>query len=187
MSINWTPWSFPAQGSTAPGSSITVLPASTTGQYALFISDPNGYIYTTAGNPQIGWGDWTWVAQGQAAPGSPVTAIPLANAVNEYALFIASPNGEVMTTAGGVQRGWRTWSSVAEGSTTPGQLIAAAPINAELDQYALFITDPNGYTYWIAGDAKASWGDWSWIAEGQASPNSLITALPIAGTNIFIL
>jgi hypothetical protein len=187
MSINWTPWSFPAQGGTAPGSSITVLPTSTAGQYALFISDPNGYIYTAAGNSQIGWGDWTWVAQGQAAPGSPVTAVPLANAVNEYALFIASPTGEVMTTAGGVQRGWRAWTSVAEGSTTPGQLITAAPINAELDQYALFITDPNGYTYWIAGDAKASWGDWTWIAEGQATPNSPITALPIAGTNQFIL
>jgi hypothetical protein len=164
-----------------------VLPTSTAGQYALFISDPNGYTYTTAGNSEIGWGDWTWVAQGQAAPGSPVTAVPLANAVNEYALFIASPTGEVMTTAGGVQRGWRAWTSVAEGSTTPGQLITAAPINAELDQYALFTTDPNGYTYWIAGDAKASWGDWTWIAEGQASPNSPITALPIAGTNQFIL
>ncbi len=49
MSITWTPWSFPAQGSTAPGSSITVLPTSTAGQYALFVSDHNGYIYTTAG------------------------------------------------------------------------------------------------------------------------------------------
>ena len=187
MSLNWTPWSFPAQGATAPGSSITVLPTSTAGQYTLFISDPNGYIYTAAGNPQVGWGEWSWVAQGQAAPKSPVTAVPLANAVNEYALFIASPTGEVMTTAGGVQRGWNAWTSVVEGSTTPCQLISAAPINAELDQYALFITDPNGYTYWIAGDAKASWGDWTWIAEGQASPNSPITALPIAGTDQFIL
>jgi hypothetical protein len=187
MSINWTPWSFPAQGGTAPGSSITVLPTSTAGQYALFISDPNGYIYTAAGNTQVGWGEWSWVAQGQAAPKSPVTAVPLANAVNEYALFIASPTGEVMTTAGGVQRGWNGWTSVAEGSTTPGQLITAAPINAELDQYALFITDPNGYTYWIAGDAKANWGDWTWIAEGQATPNSPITAIPIAGTDQFIL
>ena len=187
MSINWSPWSFPAQGSTAPGSPITVLPTSTAGQYSLFISDPNGYVYTAAGNTQIGWGDWTWVAQGQAAPGSPVTAVPLANAINEYALFIASPTGEVMTTAGGVQSGWRAWTSVAEGSTTPGQLITAAPINAELDQYALFTTDPNGYTYWIAGDAKASWGDWTWIAEGQATPGSPITALPIAGTDQFIL
>jgi len=187
MSINWTPWSFPAQGSTAPGSSITVLPTSTAGQFALFISDPNGYIYTASGNSQVGWGEWTWVAQGQAAPGSPVTAVPLANAVNEYALFIASPTGEVMTTAGGVQRGWSAWTPVAEGSTTPAQRITAAPVNAQLDQYALFLTDPNGYTYWIAGDAKAGWGDWTWIAKGQATPNSPITALPIAGTNQFIL
>jgi hypothetical protein len=58
-------------GSTAPGSSITVLPTSTAGQYALFISDPNGYLYAAAGNTQIGWGDWTWVAEGQARQGPP--------------------------------------------------------------------------------------------------------------------
>lgn len=124
---------------------------------------------------------------GPSAPGSPVTEVPLANAIDEYALFIASPTGQALTAAGGVQRGWRTWASVAEVSTTPGQLITASPINAESDQYAMFTTDPNGYTYWIAGDAKTSWGDWTWIAEGHATPGSPITALPITGTDQFIL
>jgi hypothetical protein len=183
MSLNWSAWSSPAQGNTLAGTPITAIPISNApGQFALFIADPGGYIYTASGNNQVGWGDWSWVAQGHAAPGSQITALPLTTAPGEFVLFIASPAGEVMTTSGSAQKGWAPWANVAEGSTSPRQLITAVPVATSLGQYALFIADPNGYIYTATGNAQIGWGDWTWVAQGQAAPGSPVTALPLAAS-----
>jgi hypothetical protein len=180
MSIVWSRWINPAEGRSSPGSPITAVPIATApGQFALFIADPGGYIYTASGNAQVGWGEWSWVAKGQAAPGSPVTALPIPSAPGTFALFIANPSGEVFTTSGNAEVGWAAWTNVAEGSTSLKQLITAVPITTAPDQFAIFIADPNGYIYTASGNAQVGWGKWSWVAKGQAAPGSPVTALPI--------
>jgi hypothetical protein len=181
MSITWAPWTNAAEGTSLPGSSVTAVPIPTApGEFALFIADPGGNIYTASGNAQLGWGEWSWVAQGQAAPGAPVAAVPIATAPGQFALFIASPAGEVMTTSGNAGTGWALWSPVAEGSTSPGQRITAVPIATAPGQFAVFIADPGGYIYTASGNAQLGWGDWSWVAQGQAAPGSPVSAVPIA-------
>ncbi len=61
-------------------------------RFALFIADPNGGIYTAAGDPQGGFGPWASVSEGRSMPGAPVTAVPWGN---RFALFIADPNGGI--------------------------------------------------------------------------------------------
>jgi hypothetical protein len=87
-----------------PGSFIASVPY---GQgFALFITDPNGGIYTIGGDPQ-GFGRWSNVpgirffSMGNeppmnAKPGSPVTAVRYGQGL---ALFVADSNGVIYATS----------------------------------------------------------------------------------------
>jgi len=55
------------------------------------------------------------------------------------------PLGGVYTTSGNADDGWRPWTSVSEGSSTPGAPITAVVIGQ--DRVALFVADPNGGVY----------------------------------------
>jgi len=79
-----------------PGSPVTAVPYGE--QFALFITDPSGGIYTIGGTPDGGWGGWSLVPDPQdsfrAAPGSAVTAVPYGG---QLALFVTSNSGEIST------------------------------------------------------------------------------------------
>jgi hypothetical protein len=66
---------------------------------------------------------------------------------------------------------WQSWSSVSEGSSTPGASVAAVPWK---DSFALFISDPNGGIYAII--ATPGYG-WESVPGLTSKPGSPITAL----------
>jgi hypothetical protein len=93
-----------AQGATTPGAPVTaVLDPNTGVPITLLVTDPNGGIYTSSGNPQGGFGSWSYVnpASGpdfRAAPGSPVTAH--ATGTGSFTAFATRTDGLVSFTSG---------------------------------------------------------------------------------------
>ncbi len=70
--------------------------------------------------------------------------------------------------------GQSPWTTVAEGSSTPG-----APVTAVLtgqDRIALFLADPNGGIYTMSGFGT-NWGQWTTVAEGSSTPGAPVTAV----------
>jgi hypothetical protein len=78
----WSLWSGVSEGSSTPGARVTAVPWGN--RFALFIADPNGGIYTAAGDPQAGFGPWRSVSEGSSTPGAPVMAIPWGNNIALY-------------------------------------------------------------------------------------------------------
>src|SRR5258708_521260 len=102
---NWDPWSTVAEGRSTPGAPVTAVGLANE-RFALFVTDPNGGIYTASGNAAQGWGDgWSPVADGRSTPGAPVTAVGLAN--ERFALFVTDPNGGIYTTSARAPHGGR--------------------------------------------------------------------------------
>jgi ribosomal protein S6E (S10) len=67
------------------------------------------------------------------------------------------------------------WTSVAEGSSTPG-----APVSAVVtgpDRVTLFLADRNGGVYTASGNANIGWGQWTSVAEGSSTPGAPVTAV----------
>src|SRR6266446_6535979 len=67
------PWRSVSEGSSTPGGPVTAVPWGS--GFALFLADPNGGIYTAAGDPHAGFGPWGFVVDGLTAPGAPVSAV----------------------------------------------------------------------------------------------------------------
>jgi hypothetical protein len=66
---------------------------------------------------------------------------------------------------------WNDWTSVSDGATAPGALVTAVPW---ADDYALFISDPNGGIYAIK--ARPGFG-WEAIPGLTSKPGAPVTAL----------
>src|SRR3954452_21767017 len=94
--IFWAPWSTVSQGTTVPGSLVSAVKSE------LYLTDPNGGVYTTLGSAERGWGPWTRVPGLRSVPGSPVTAVDTISSSERgrTALFTTDHNGEVHTTLG---------------------------------------------------------------------------------------
>jgi len=65
--MGWNPWSSVSEGSTKPGGAITAV-AVGAGQFALFLADPRGGIYTALGGPKLGWGSMVQCVGRQHGP-----------------------------------------------------------------------------------------------------------------------
>jgi hypothetical protein len=149
MGLLWQNWILVSEGSTAPGGSVTAVPFE--GTFALFISNPDGYVYTIKATPGFGWR--LVQSNRRTLPGAPITALYDGSI---FTLFMADENGEVCTTAGlpyQVQD-WQEWIPVSEGSTAPGGSVVALPWD---DSFALFIADPNGAVYTIRATPGFGW------------------------------
>jgi hypothetical protein len=88
-------------------------------------------------------------------------------------LFLADPAGGVYTCRG-VGDHWGPWSTVSEGSTTPG-----APITAVADfegRINLFLANPAGGVYTCRGFGS-DWSGWSSVSEGGTVPGGTLTAV----------
>jgi len=70
---------------------------------------------------------------------------------------------------------WVPWSSVSQGSTTPGAPVTAVPWG---QQIALFLVDPNGGIYTTGGDPQAGYRPWAYVPGISARPGSSIAAVP---------
>jgi hypothetical protein len=84
---------------------------------------------------------------------------------------MADANGEIFTTSGIPYQGWDPWTSVSEGSSTPGAPVAAVPWEGS---FALFIADPNGGIYAIK--AVPGFG-WELVPGRSTKPGAPITAV----------
>jgi hypothetical protein len=175
-------WSSVSQGSTTPGARITAVLAPG-GTYTLFLADPHGGVYTAGGSPAEGWGDWAPVSlqTGTTTPGAPVTAVLAANGTYTLFMFSADPGVGVATASGNPAQGpggWGDgWSSVSQGSTTPG-----APVSAVLapdGTYTLFLADPHGGVYTASRSRAGGWGEWAPVSlqTGSTTPGATVTAV----------
>jgi hypothetical protein len=73
---------------------------------------------------------------------------------------------------------WVPWSTVSEGSTTPGGWVTAAPWG---QRFALFLADPNGGIYGTGGDPQGGFGPWGLVPgrnPGWTTPGGPVTAVP---------
>jgi hypothetical protein len=83
-----------------PGSRVTAVETPAfPGQFALFLTDPDGQVQTT-NNIQGGWDLWSSPSEGGSRPGAPVSAVELSQFAAGVALFVADPNGGIYTTSG---------------------------------------------------------------------------------------
>ena len=155
MKLVWYFADAPVGGQKYAGARLTAVPWGE--RVALFITDPNGGVYTTAEGPYV-WGPWAGVSEGRSTLGAPVTAVPWGN---RFALFVADPNGGICTAVGDPQAGFGPWSSVSDGRSTPGAPISAVRIPWSPDLLALFVTDTNGVIYASLGNPDQDWGPWS--------------------------
>ncbi len=166
MSLTWNPWATISQGSTLPGAPIAVVTWGNS--FALFLSDPNGGIYGTKAINGFGWEE---VPGRFSKPGASITALPALERLEEFVLFMAATNGEVVTTTGAPYQGWAPWTSVSQGSTLPGAPVAAVPWDGS---YALFLSDPNGGIYGIKAIPGYGWEE---VPGRLSKPGASITAL----------
>jgi hypothetical protein len=67
---------------------------------------------------------------------------------------------------------WQPWTSVSEGSSTPGAPVAAVPWEGS---FALFISDPKGGLYAIK--AVPGYG-WQLVPGHFSKPGAQVTAVP---------
>ena len=65
-------WTSVSQGGNTPGAPITAV-LSAPNRITLFLSDPEGGIYTASGFGDQ-WGSWTSVSDGASTPGAPITS-----------------------------------------------------------------------------------------------------------------
>jgi hypothetical protein len=154
-----------SEGRTTPGGPVTALSPNIGSPITLFLTDPNGGIYKTSGDPQKNWDPWSYVPGITAAPGSPVTAV---GQLGSFALFITDINGGIWTTVGDAENGWKPWSQVPGITAQPRSPVTALGS-------ALFITNINGEVYTTAGAGPQGW---TWVEQGIAAPGSPVTAVP---------
>jgi hypothetical protein len=74
--------------------------------------------------------------------------------------------------------GWRPWTSVSEGSSTPGSPVSA--LSATPNRIAVFLADPAGGVYTTLGNAADGWRPWTGVSEGSTTPGGTISAVVIA-------
>src|SRR5438105_1697044 len=181
MNLISDPSSSVLESGVVPGAPITAVAyAQHPGQFALFFTDPHGEVYTILENATTGWGPWSSVSQGSTTPGAPITAVASAPQTGRVALFVADRGGEVYTNSGSAATGWDGWSSVSQGSTTPGAPITAVAYAQQPGRFALFVADRGGEVYTNSGNAATGWDGWSSVSQGSTTPGAPITAVAYA-------
>ena len=149
---DWQPWDINtvAQGQSLPGAPITAVGLGRN-RVALFLADPNGGVYSIAGNPVTQrWGGWIFVPERLTTPGAYIT--PVVMSADQVAVFFAAANGEVFSAWGNPRTGvWQKAKSVSEGSTTPGGHVSA--VNLGNNRVAVFIANnPAGVVFSTYGN-----------------------------------
>jgi hypothetical protein len=184
-----------SEGRSTPGAPVSAVShdyAQPTGQkFHLFITDPNGGIYTIIGDPQAGFELWQNVSPRdplscanfsqlfRAAPGSPVTVVQF------FTLFVADMNGRIALTSG---RGadWLCWFQLGQVSARPRSPITAVRWG---NGFALFVTDASGGVYTSSVPdlfpvSNYEQVPWSGLPLVSAVPGSPITAVAIGESHI---
>ena len=140
----WAPWSSVSQGSSTPGAPIAAVPWEAS--FALFASDSQGGIYAIKAIPGYGWES---VPGRTTKPGGQITAVSwnYGAGPTRFLLFMADVGGEIFMTSGVPYQGWDPWTSVSQGSSTPGAPVTVTPSPAITLFFTLFVADPSGGVY----------------------------------------
>lgn len=118
-----------------------------------------------------------------ASAGSPVTATPFDD--DRLAFFLANPQGGIYTASGTPPRDFGGWSTVSEGSTTPGGRVT--PCDLGDGRIALFVADPGGGVYSCVGSPSGGYGPWRTAAEGGTLPGASICAMSLGSGRVRLL
>ena len=111
---------------------------------------------------------------GTTTPGAPVTAVLAPGGTYTLFMFSADPGVGVATASGNPAQGWGGgWSSVSQGSTTPG-----APVTAVLGPdgtipdgiITLFMADLGGEVSTASGNPAPGWGEWAPVSPARRAP-----------------
>jgi hypothetical protein len=164
----WNLWTSMSQGSTTPGAPVAAAPWQE--EFALYLSDPNGGIYSNAGDPVNGAEEWQYVSGLKAKPGAPVTAV---NWKNSIAIFTTDSTGGVWCAYGDPVPIPPPWKSVSQGQTLPGAELTA--YTQDPSSVTLFLTDPNGGIYYCSGAPDVGWGLWRQVPGLLIKPGSPVT------------
>ena len=176
MSLDWSPWTIVRDPfRTTPGAPITAVPWGMGGRFALFVTDPNGGVYTSGGDPfRRWWQPWTSVSEGRTTPGAPITVVPWGAG---FALFIADPNGGVYTTVGNPNAPFGPWRIVSDPfRTTPGAPLTALVSTTGAPFTTLFTTARDGTIWTTTGDPQGDFGQWTQVGGIRVTAGSPVTA-----------
>jgi hypothetical protein len=148
-------WGSVSGGQPAPGSKVTAV-RWTDQQFALFVVDSKGDVYTIGGTPWGGWGSvsgpgsWALLPNANTTASSGIAAIKWpGGTTNELAIFTTRFDGSVEWNLGDPQQGFQGWIEV----DNPFQAAFRAPVTAvpyggdPPNRAALFVTDPQGAIY----------------------------------------
>jgi hypothetical protein len=163
MGLYWNIWTSVSDGGTGPGAPVTAVPWGNT--FALFLADPNGGVHGIKAEPGYGW---EGVPGRTTKPGAQITAV---ESRSHFTLFMADVTGEVFTNSRTPYQSWNGWTSVSEGSTTPGAPIAAIPWD---DSFALFYLRSSRAG--ICDQATPGFG-WEAVPGLSTKPGAPVTAL----------
>jgi hypothetical protein len=185
QSVVWGPWGEVAGGRAPAGAAITTLPW---GEWplAVFMTDVDGSVVTTAGGPERGYpGGWASVAQGRSVPGAPVTVVPWGDW--PFALFITDENGAVYTTAGNPQDNFPGgWAMLGDVRARPGSPVTI--VNWGDWPFAAYVTASDGRIMTSAGNPQMGFpGGWAEVANGLAQPGSQVTAVAYGDSQQFVV
>ena len=146
-----SPWGSVSEGQTQPGGIVTAI-HSGVDQFALFLADPQGGVYTASGSTASGSG-WSSVSEGQTTPGAPVTAVSLDG--QTIFVFLADPSGEVYVNSGSGGDGWQEWIRIGSAVTAPGGHVTAL-VNPP-GELSLFLVAVDGQVYTSSSGGNGSW------------------------------
>jgi len=178
----WRPWfSISPQQKGMPGAEVTAVWAAYSNFHLdLFITGPDGAVWTTYWTNTGGWINWFWIFGGtKMAPGATVTALWAAYGGNHLDIFATDSQGIVWTTWWNEQQNWQQWFQI----TGPHHFAKGAPITAVWAPYSnmhldLFCTGNDGAvwsTYW---DGAKGWQPWFTIHTAhKAAIGATVTAL----------
>jgi hypothetical protein len=103
-------------------------------------------------------------------PASDVTVSVTAAIPGGFSVLVTTP-----------EPGQSPWTTVAQGSSTPGGHVTA--VLTGQNRITLFLADPNGGIYTISGFGT-NWGQWTTVAQGSSTPGAPITAVLTAQDRI---
>jgi hypothetical protein len=145
----------------------------------LFVTGPDGAVWSTFWDANGGWRPWFVIHPIQKMqPGAAVSALWRSNETH-LDLFVTGPDGAVWSTFWESNGGWRPWFLIhPEVKMQPGATITALWRTNET-HLDLFVTGTDGAVWSTLWEANGGWRPWFSIStENRARTHACATLLP---------
>jgi hypothetical protein len=161
------------------GGTVTAKWRSNDTHLDLFVTGPDGAVWSTFWEANGGWRPWFVIHPEQKMqPGAAVTALWRSNETH-LDLFVTGPDGAVWSTFWEANGGWRPWFVIhPEQKMQPGATITAL-WRANETHLDLFVTGTDGAVWSTFWEANGGWRPWFSIStETRARTHACATLLP---------